>query len=207
MVLHAAYRKSREGVVDATLNVVDAVTGRGCGLVHCSSDVVFAGDGTWRGEADPPAAVSDYGRWKAAAEQVVTQAVEDAAIVRLPLVVAVDEPRDATTEAILAAATDGTAARWYDGEMRMPAWADDVADALWRVVCLEPSARGGIWHLAGARPLSRRALADRIARRLDLDPAVNVTVPAPPVTERPHDLRLTDRRARRDIGWDPRPVR
>ena len=208
LVVHTAYRKDRAGVVAATANLAEAVAERGCGLVLLSSDVVFAGDGRWCAEDAPPAPVSDYGRWKVTAEQTVRSLVPDAAVVRLSLVIATDAPADATTRAVLAAARDrdGGTAGWYDGETRMPSWADNVADGLWRIARLDSRSRGGDWHLTGPSPLTRRELADRIAALVGVDPAVNVTVPAPPASERPHDLRLSCTRARREIGWDPRPV-
>lgn len=60
-------------------------------------------------------------------------------------------------------------------------------------------------NLAGAERITRRDLGARVAQALGCpDPGVEVTPPSP--IERPHDLYLTDRRARDRIGWRPRPL-
>jgi hypothetical protein len=68
-----------------------------------------------------------------------------------------------------------------------------------------PREAPGSGTFPGPERLLRRELGARVASVLGLnDPAV--TVPPPSPDERPHDLHLTDRRARHELGWDPRPV-
>lgn len=204
VIVHAAYRKDRASIVDATANVVTAAAERDVRLVYVSSESVFSGDGRPRAETDEPDPIWDYGRWKATAERLVLDRLRQAAVVRLPLLVSFDPP-DGVAEAILSAVAEGGVVGWYAGERRPAAHASDVAAALWRLVRLDAAAAAGVWHLPGPERLARRELGARTARALGVeDPGVEAA--APPASERPHDLWLLDDRARRQLEWAPRPV-
>ena len=199
LIIHAAVALDEASIVDATRNVVDAASAVGAHLVHLSTDAVFSGDGGRRDENDAPDPVSDYGRWKAAAEDVVTSKAPTSAIVRLPLVVSVD-PEDGATRRIRQGET-----RWFEDEVRQPAMAADLATAIWDIAPLGDNGRGA-WHLPGPERLSRYEIAERVVAALHLDRSSIVAVPTPPDSRRPKDLHLGDDRARREIGWRPRPI-
>lgn len=202
VVIHAAYRKDAAGVVTATANVCRAAASVGAGVVHCSSEVVFAGDGRPRDEQALPDPVWEYGRWKAESEAVAVALAPDAAVVRVPLLVSL-EPPDAFSRAVAAAAAEGRPMTWYRGEVRQAARAADVAAALWRISLLPPAERAGVWHLPGPQPLSRRELGLRLSAAL----GVHVDGSEQPAPDpRPADLRLSGDRARASIGWDPAGV-
>lgn len=206
VIVHAAYRKDRASIVDATDNLVEAATALGTTprFLHVSSEAVFSGDGRPRAETDQPDPIWDYGRWKAAAERAVLDAPLDASVIRLPLLVSVDPP-DGIVSAIRSAVQQGGTVGWYAGERRPAAYAADVAAALWRLVGLPAEEAAGPWHLPGPERLTRVELGSRAARVLGVsDPGVEV--PAPPPDRRPHDLWLLDDRARRHLAWDPRRV-
>lgn len=204
VVIHAAYRRDRASIVDATRNVVHAARQVHAKLVSLSTDAVFSGDGQPRSEQDPPDPVWDYGRWKLQAEQTVLTSDRHAAVVRLPLLVSVDPP-DQTIIKMREAVRRNEPVGWYDGERRQPACAEEVAAALWRLVLLDNDAGKGVWHLPGPERLLRREIGARAAVELGVeDPGV--TVPAAPPTQRPRDLYLTGQRAQRELSWDPRPV-
>jgi dTDP-4-dehydrorhamnose reductase len=196
LVVHLAYRMDRQSIVDATSNLV--ATGRP--LVLASTDAVFPGDGRVWAESDEPAPVWDYGRWKVEAERVV--GVRSGCSVRLPLMCSL-EPPDGTTASILSAARSGERIGWYRGEVRCPAWAEDVAAAIWRVVEFED--RSGVWHLMGAESLTRAELGRRLAALAGVDDP-GVEVDGPPAWVRPRSLLLSDDRARVSIGWSPVPI-
>lgn len=205
LILHAAYRLSHRAIVAASSNVADVAAARGCGLVLLSTEAVFSGDGRVRAEGDRPDPVWDYGRWKAAAEDRVVATVADAAVVRLPLVISRDPP-DGATRRVLAAAATGEPVGWYEDEIRQPARAADVADALWRIAGLPAAQRRGHWHLPGPQDLTRLEMGRRIGRALGLPDRLNQPEAAPSASQRPHDLRLGGERARAVIGWSPAPV-
>lgn len=204
-VIHAAYRRDRASIVDATRNVADAARQVHAQLVSMSTDAVFSGDGQPRCEQDPPDPVWDYGRWKVQAEQTVLTSDRHAAVVRLPLLASV-EPPDQTIIRIREAVRRNESIGWYDGERRQPACAEEVAAALWRLVLLDSDTSSEeVWHLPGPERLLRREIGARAAVELAVeDPGV--TLPAAPLSQRPHDLYLTGQRAHRELSWNPRPV-
>lgn len=203
VVIHAAYVRDRASITDATMNVLAAADGLGARFVLLSTDAVFDGDGQPRSENDVPDPVWDYGRWKVQAEDGVATR-SNGSIVRLPLLVSL-EPSDPGTRSIREAFAAGETVGWFKGERRQPALAPEVAAAIWRIVEQPTNKGAGIWHLAGAEHITRRELGARIAQALDI-PDPGIEIDAPPSPERPHDLYLTDQRARDQINWHPSPV-
>lgn len=205
LVLHAAYAPDATSVVTATQHVASSAAEVGAELVLVSTDAVFAGDGVPRHEQDRPDPIFDYGRWKAEAERVTTEAVVDAAVVRLPLLVSLD-PADRTVARVRATAATGERVVWFDDELRQPANAHDIAQGIWRLVSLPRDVRAGAWHLPGPDVLSRYELARRIALVLGIAEDEIIKAPTPPGVERPRHLHLLADRARRDIDWAPRSI-
>ena len=205
LVIHAAYENDRASIVDATRNLVDGATAVGADVVYISTDAVFRGDGEPRDERSVPDPGWDYGRWKAAAERIVLDADAAAAVIRLPLLVSID-PDDHVVRRIREAAADGTSTRWFTDERRRPAWASEIAAAIWRIVALPVPDRRGCWHLAGPERLSRFEIAQRVIERLQLSRSVIEPARQPRDTDRPRDLAFTDERARAVIGWSPSPI-
>lgn len=203
VVVHTAYAKHPASIVDATRHLVDAAGAVGAEFVHLSSDTVFAGDGRPRDEAEPTDPNSDYGRWKAAAERPVLDA--GGAVVRASLLVST-EPDDHGLRRIRSGVDEGVATTWFDDEFRQPAWAADVAAALWRMLALTAVERSGCWHLPGPERLSRFELASRMVAHAGLEASTIESGSLPPGSDRPADIALTDDRARRELGWRPRPI-
>jgi dTDP-4-dehydrorhamnose reductase len=205
LVIHAAYARDQEAIVEATRNIVDATREMGADVLHISTDAVFSGDGSPRAETANPDPVWDYGRWKAQAERIVTDGVETSAIVRLPLIVSLD-PEDHVVARIRLGAARNEPTIWFDDEMRQPAAAGELADAVWRIALLEPEERAGAWHLPGPESISRYQVARRVVAALGLDAGSIQAEPTPPSAERPRHIHLDDDRARGSIGWSPSQV-
>jgi dTDP-4-dehydrorhamnose reductase len=123
-------------------------------------------------------------------------------VVRLPLLVSI-EPDDPAVAKMRAAASAGATTAWYSDEYRRPAYASEVAAALWRIVALPTSDRSGVWHLAGPERLSRYELATRVAGVLGLPRDSVGAESRPEESDRPRDIVFTDGRARGVIGWNP----
>lgn len=205
VVIHAAMALDQTSIVDASAHVAEAAAACGAGLVFISTDAVFSGHGQPVAEDDVPDPIWDYGRWKAEAEASVVQAVPDAAIVRLPLVISLDPP-DATARAVVAAAEHGGPSRWFHDEVRQPAMASDLAAGIWRIAQLPADRRAGPWHLMGCERLSRHQIAVRAALALGHGDALVGSEPTPPSLVRPRDLFLGCNRAVAEISWDPAPI-
>ena len=202
MIVHAAWKLDEPSIVDATANVVDAASAVGAEVVHLSTDVVFSGDGRPVDERSPARPVSDHGRWKLRAEEIVDEALVASCVVRLPLVISLD-PEDDSTARLRAGAEAGRPTVWFTDEFRRPAMASDIADGLWRIASLPAERRSGVWHLAGPEVLSRAEIASRVATTLGLDPTALVAEPTPPGLDRPRHIDMRSERAVAEVGWDP----
>ena len=205
LVIHAAYAHDRASIVEATRHVVAAVRRIGADVLFVSTDAVFSGDGAPRHEDAPPDPIADYGRWKAEAERIVTEGSQSATIVRLPLIVSLD-PDDHVVARIRRGAAMNTPTVWFDDEVRQPAAAAELAEALWRIVSVDRADRTGVWHLPGPERLSRYQIAQRVVAALDLDPGSISAEHTPPSTRRPRHIDLEDGRARTQIAWSPSPI-
>jgi dTDP-4-dehydrorhamnose reductase len=136
-------------------------------LVHLSTDVVFGGRPTPYTEADTPHPITDYGRWKAEAEQAVATACPQAVLVRTSLIYATDGPC-ALVDDVAAALAGRSSMRFFTDEVRCPVHAADLARAV-TALADRPDITGPL-HIAGPEALSRADIAARVARWLRLDP-------------------------------------
>jgi dTDP-4-dehydrorhamnose reductase len=177
VVVHTAYRQDDPSVtIDGAQIVARAAPGR---LIHLSTDVIFSGAlGRPLREDDPPDPVTDYGRWKARAEELVLRERPDALAVRTSLIYRGD---GSTRHEQLAR---DPSMSFYSDELRSPVQVGDLASAILELATLDVS---GPLHVAGADGLSRLEFA-----RLIGGPSVRGG-PRPP--GRPGDCRLDSARA------------
>lgn len=207
LVIHTAYGTDdgERDVVGATRILAKACADRGVGLVHLSSDVVFAGEDGPYLEDDTPDPISRYGRWKAAAEDAVREAVDDASVVRTSLLLSesLDDPR---SRFVLDQLDAPDPSPMYVDELRQPILVDDLARMLWELATLTPRERRGVWHLAGREAMSRYALALLIAAAAGREVRPLRPEPTPTDVEdpRPRDLRLSTWRADAVLPTRPR---
>lgn len=206
LVVHAAYAKDRQSIVEATDNVVRGADSVGAPVMFISTDAVFAGHGTIRDEQSTPDPISDYGRWKALAEQIVVGESERNSVIRLPLLVSVD-PDDPAVDKIRTSAAASLTTQWYSDEMRRPALTSEIAEALWRITDLSDSERAGFWHLSGARQMSRFELASWVVETLDLPRSSIESALQPGDAPRPRNLNLSAQRAESVVAWYPNELR
>ena len=177
VVVHTAYRQDDESVtVDGAGIVARCTPGR---LIHLSTDVIFSGTlGRPLREDDVADPVTDYGRWKARAEELVLRLRPDALAVRTSLMYRGD---GSTRHEQLAR---DPSMSFYSDELRSPVQVGDLASAILELASLDVA---GPLHVAGADGLSRLDFA-----RLIGGPSVRGG-PRPP--DRPGDCRLDSSRA------------
>ncbi len=167
-VVHLAYRgNDPEVIVDGSADVAAAAAAVGARLVHLSTDVVFGGRPEPYVETDALSPLTDYGRWKAAAEAAVATTHPQAVLVRTSLIYAVDGPCPMMND-VSAALTGGSTIRFFTDEVRCPVHAGDLAEAVAALAARDDVA--GPLHIAGPDALSRADIAGRVARWLGLDP-------------------------------------
>jgi dTDP-4-dehydrorhamnose reductase len=175
-VVHTAYRQDDESItVDGALVVARCAPRR---LIHISTDVIFSGAlGRPLREDDTPDPVTDYGRWKARAEELVLRARPDALAIRTSLMYRGD---GSTRHERLAR---DPSMSFYDDELRSPVQVGDLAAAILELAELDVA---GPLHVAGADGLSRLEFARLI------EPSARGGARPP---GRPGDCRLDSSRA------------
>lgn len=180
---------------------------RGIRLLALSTDLVLGGERAFSGEAEPPRPLLVYARTKLAGEEATLAEAPGAAVLRVALVHGRGHgARPTASEAIVWSLCAARAVRLFTDQYRTPVDAESVAAALHRLL---EGVGAGRFHLGGAERLSRYEMGLRVARVLGLpvgliEPArqVDVALAAP----RPADASLDSGRARRELGWEPRPL-
>lgn len=176
-------------------------------LVALSTDLVFAGDRPFVSEDAATEPLSVYGRTKRAGERAVLAALPAAAVARLALVAGRGHgPRATSTEQVAAALSAGRTPRLFTDEYRTPIDPESVADAVARLLA---GSAAGLFHLGGPERVSRYELGVRVARAFGLSargivPALQREHAGP--ERRAPDVSLDSGRARRELGWQPRPL-
>ena len=178
VVVHTAYRQDSESATVAGAEVVARCTP--ARLIHLSSDVIFSGVlGRPIREDDAPDPVTEYGVFKARAEELVLGLRPDALAVRTSLIYRGD---GSTRHEQLAR---DPAMSFFADELRSPVQVGDLAGAILELASLDVA---GPLNVAGADGVSRLDFA-----RLIGGPSVRGG-PRPP--GRPGDCRLDSSRAR-----------
>lgn len=140
----------------------------GARFLHLSTEQVFDGTRPPYAVAAPRRAINLYAQHKLEAEDRVLAAAPDRAFVlRLPLLMG-NSPggRRSVHERLLMLWSAGKPARLYSDEIRQTCTADSVAEAL-----VELCARAelvGTGHWAGAEPVSRLAIGERVRAHFGL---------------------------------------
>jgi len=167
-VVHLAYRKDdRRSIVAGSENVARAAAAVKARLVHLSTDIVFGGRAMPYRESDTPTPLTDYGKWKAEAEERVEAAHPAALIVRTSLLYGTTVMAQIQRDVELALKRR-TAMTFYTDELRCPLHALDLAHAI-SLLAERPEVTG-VLHLAGPEAVSRADLARAFARWMGLDP-------------------------------------
>jgi dTDP-4-dehydrorhamnose reductase len=193
--------------VGGTAVLAEACARYGIRLVVVSTDQVFDGNRGRLSELDPARPLMLYGRTKLAAEEEALRRCAGSAVVRVALLCGLGGgPRGTASEALAWALERRERPRLYTDQFRTPVDAEAVATALRSLL------RGtgeGRYHLGGPERVSRHELGLRVASVLGLDPAgieavtqATFSVGAP----RPADVSLDSSRARRELGFAPRPL-
>jgi dTDP-4-dehydrorhamnose reductase len=190
--------------VEASGEVARRCRQRGLRVAALSTDLVFDGERALSAEDVPPRPILYYGRTKLEAEGAVLDASPDAVILRVALVIGRGYgARKTATEAVAATLAAGGRPRLFHDQYRTPIDPESVADAVSRAFARSVSGR---FHLGGAERISRYELGQRVARVLGFPEQLERVDEASQAVRRPADASFDSGRARRELGWEPRPL-
>jgi dTDP-4-dehydrorhamnose reductase len=160
-VVHLAYRRGdRRSIVQGSANVARAAAASDARLVHLSTDVVFGGRALPYTEDDQPTPITDYGSWKAEAEQLVAEAHPSSVMVRTSLIYGTDHlaPIQRDVEHALA---HPSSMSFFTDEFRCPVHATDLARAVAHLA--GDREVSGPLHVTGPEAIDRASFARLIA--------------------------------------------
>jgi len=191
----------------ATEHLAGLCVERGARLIAVSTDLVLSGERALSDESVAARPILEDGRSKRRGEDAVLAASPDFVVARVALVVGQGfGPRVTASEGVAWALRVGRRPRLFSDQFRTPVDPESVVDAIARIL----EGRGaGLFHLGGPERLSRHALGLRTARALDLDASlIDAALQArePVGFLRPADCSMDSSRARRELGWQPRPL-
>lgn len=140
-------------------------------FIHLSSEQVFAGDRAPYRATDTPAPISLYGRQKLASELAVHRVAPDFAVtLRAPLLGGNSlTGQRSMHERLFADWAAGRTPSLYTDEIRQICHAENLAEAMVEL-CERPDITG-VHHWAGAEPLTRHQMGERIRAHFKLTPA------------------------------------
>jgi dTDP-4-dehydrorhamnose reductase len=190
--------------VEASAEIARRCHGQGLRLIALSTDLVLGGGRAFSTEDQDDRPLLVYGRTKREAEDAVLAESPDALVLRIALVIGRGfGPRTTASEAVAASLAAGRRPRLFEDQYRTPIDPESVADAVARALDLGVSGR---LHIGGAERLSRYELGRRVADVLGLGGDFERTSRATQDVPRPADASLDSSRARRALGWTPKPL-
>jgi dTDP-4-dehydrorhamnose reductase len=210
-----AWRTNVEGLI----NLLSIVVERDVRLVHLSIDLVFSGEkrcqepiphkkvpDTFFGyiESDTTDPVTVYGKTMVSAEQLLTDWMPHACILRISLPMGVSFNGHAgAIDWIQSRFKKGRPATLYFDEIRTPAYTDCLNRLYERALA---SDLAGIYHAGGPRPLSLYQIAQIVNRVGGYDPELLMGCPrsaAGPIPPRAGDVTMNSQPLRDALGSEP----
>lgn len=183
--------------VRGPLNVIRALTGTATKLLFYSSDYVFDGCSGPYVEEDPPNPVNIYGRQKLIIENEIRNNLDNYLILRVTVVYGWEYAGKNFGQRVLYALRKGESVSVPVDQIGNPTYVVNLAEASRE---LARSKHTGVFHLAGARMVSRYEFAAALATIFGLDTSLIkpvTTVTAGQVARRPLKAGLVINKARR----------
>jgi dTDP-4-dehydrorhamnose reductase len=186
-------------------NLLAAMRGHDCRLVHLSVDLVFSGTrGGRHVEPDPTDPVTEYGRTMVVGEQRVQAARPDACVLRISLPMGVSLNGHAgAIDWIQSRFKQRKPATLYIDEVRTPTYTDCLNELFAAVLASDLT---GLYHAGGPRRLSLFQIAQIINRVGGYDPRNLIGCPrvaAGPIPPRAGDVSLDSSKLARALGYEP----
>ena len=151
--------------MEATTRLAEIAAHLGARFIHVSTDMVFDGTQSPYRSTDMPNPLTEYGRQKLEGEKrILATADENLVVLRVTLLNG-NSPSGMRSphERILGGLAAGSPPTLFEDEIRQPACAENVADAM--VELMERPNLNGLFHWAGSEEISRYELGLRILDR------------------------------------------
>lgn len=181
-------------------NVAQVAARTGLGLIHISTDHLFAGNRGPYGECDVPCPLNEYGRSKLKGEELVQEACPQALVVRTNFFGWGHAGRQSFSDWIICSLRAGNAISLFDDVYFTPVLADVLAMAAHELAAAGSS---GTFNLVGDDRVSKYEFGLRLAERFALpvelirrDQLVHANLRA----QRPRDMSLSNAKARSRLG-------
>ena len=186
-------------------NLLDAMSGHDCRLVHLSVDLVFSGTrGGGHTEPDDTDPVTEYGRTMVVSEERVLAARPDACVLRISLPMGVSFNGHAgAIDWIQSRFKQNKPATLYVDEVRTPTYTDCLNELFAAVLATDLA---GLYHAGGPRRLSLFQIAQIINRVGGYDPANLIGCPrieAGPIPPRAGDVSMDSSKLAQALGYEP----
>lgn len=181
-------------------NVAIAAARIGTGLIHISTDHLFAGDGALCTEEDVPCPLNEYARSKLLGETLVQEACSGALVVRTNFFAWGHTGRQSFSDWIIYSLRAGKTIPLFDDVHFTPILADVLA-----LTAHELAARGasGIFNITGDQRVSKYEFGRQLAKQFELPGELirrsqidHARLRAP----RPRDMSLANAKTRRHLG-------
>lgn len=163
--------------IDIVSYIVDYCKEHKAYLLHLSTDFIFDGEkGTVYKEEDIPNPVNHYGLSKLKSERLILNSEIEFAIIRTILVYGVVDQNDRSNIVLWVKGSleNKKEIRVVTDQLRMPTYAEDLAEACWLAVSSEAK---GIYNVSSNTLMSIYEIALTIADLFELDK--NLIVPVP----------------------------
>ena len=156
--------------VSGTVTLASLLVAREVFTIFPSSNLVFEGARSFRGEHEPVCPRTEYGRQKALAEQRLLSLGEKVAVVRFAKILSPDLP---LIKGWIDALRSGREIYAFSDAVIAPVTASFAVEVLRRI---SEKRSAGVFHVSGNRDISYVQVAQHLASRLDADPGLVVPV-------------------------------
>lgn len=193
--------------VSAVENLAEVSRRIGSKLVHVSTDYVFDGKTGNYSEEDRVNPVNYYGKTKLAGENVIISSGIEYAILRTIVLYGTGvNVRNNFALWVINNLTDHTPIQCAEDQISNPTYVADLAIAMKQ--CADSNA-SGVYHIAGAEPVSRYEFAHRAAEIFGFDVSLISSVKSTDLqqfAQRPLHTTFNTAKAKRDLQYQPMNV-
>lgn len=191
--------------VDGTESIIKIARSIGAFLIFVSTDFVFDGESGPYSEQDTPNPISQYGKSKLAAEDLIQNSGIKHAIVRTVLVYGTSNSpsRSNLVLWVKESLEEGKSINVVNDQWRTPTLAEDLANAC---ILIAKGRHEGVFHISGEGMMTPYEIAIKVADAYGLDASLIQQVDASTFTQpgkRPPKTGFVIDKAKDQLGYNP----